>query len=402
VDQDLTQLFKPPATPVANELALLGNEVFLGSNGGGVQALEDLIRNPEVSQITINTFDEIFYKDRTGSKKALGIFASSIDYINWLNRLLSRISPKLVPSPNNPNDYLGTIKADFFEGSFDPTLNTDIRGSIHLATKNTTHGDPALTVRKQPPTALTLEELARGGMLSYEMADFLNQAMAGRTNILVSGGSGAGKTTLVRALSYLVDPSQRLLTVEEIDELYVRDRLPNAVSMFTTVVRDANGSIVRETTAEDLVREALRMRADRIWVGETRGREAYALIKACNSGHDGSITTMHADDSRQALDQVATYVMETGLNETVALKQVVRAFQLVVQINTVSMGRRVITEISQIDGRIEAGGTPSLGKIFEYDITQETWRPGNSPTPSNQLLNHWKRYGVNYVPPVRR
>ena len=138
--------------------------------------------------------------------------------------------------------------------------------------------------------------------------------------------------------------------------LRLSDRLPNVVELFTLRRRDENGVLLRETTLDDLVKEALRMRAARVWVGETRGQEAYALIKACNSGHDGSITTMHADSGAQAIQQLRTYVMESGkVPEQPAREQVARAFNLVVQVEQIGMGRRAITEITELEPVIENG-----------------------------------------------
>jgi pilus assembly protein CpaF len=153
------------------------------------------------------------------------------------------------------------------------------------------------------------------------------------------------------------------------------------------------GRMLRETTLDDLVREALRMRGDRVWVGETRGKEAYALVKACNSGHDGSVTTMHADSGKQAVRQVVTYVMESGLAEDPAREQVAQAFDLVVQINKVRMGQRAITEITELESVLE-GKTQRLNQLYQYDMTSGGW--AQKARPTLRLLHHWAKYGVNY------
>ena len=264
-----------------------------------------------------------------------------------------------------------------------------------------TRGEPALTIRKQPRNFVKLDDMLRQGMMSTEMRLFLQQAVHGRLNIVLSGGSGAGKTTLARALSDYIDPLNRVITVEEIDELHLDEKLQNVVSLTSYRNRDNEGRLVRETTLEDLVREALRMRGDRIWVGETRGREAYALTKACNSGHDGSITTIHADNGPQAVRQLVTYVMESGVTEAVAREQVSRAFHLVVQVTKEKMGRRVVREITELEPVLE-GTQQRSTTLFAFDPSRETFVTVGRP--SRRLVEAMARYGVNfddYAPPIR-
>jgi pilus assembly protein CpaF len=198
---------------------------------------------------------------------------------------------------------------------------------------------------------------------------------------------------MARALSWFIDPDNRVVTIEDIDELRLADRLPNVVGLTTYRLRDELGRKIRETNLEDLVSEALRMRPDRIWVGETRGREAYSLIKACISGHDGSITTVHSDNGAQAVRQLVTYVMESGMPEDVAREQVSRAFQLVVHLGREKMGRRVVREITELYPVIE-GTQQRNEKLFDYDPATETFRVRGHA--SQQLRIAMQRYGVNY------
>lgn len=351
----------------------------------GAQRMMALLENPSVSQITCDRHDRISFVDDKGSRRADKVFPGPAQYIAWVNQLMRLTDIGYTD--------VEKVNASAIEGSFLPD-KVGVHGAIHICTREVTHGEPVVTVRKQPHELITLDRMLEQGMLSVDMRLFLEIAVRGRSNILISGGSGAGKTTLARALSYYIDPTQRVITCEETQELRLSDRLPNAVELFTVRKRDANGVLIRETTLDDLVRESLRMRGERVWVGETRGKEAYALIKACNSGHDGSVTTIHADSGKQATRQMTTYVMESGLPEASAREQVSQAFNLVVQIAKVGMGRRRIVEISELEPVLE-GTNQRITTLFRWDRNTDQFFV-EQPRPTERLLRHWAQFGVNF------
>lgn len=362
----------------------LGNIFDSTPSNAGSQRMYTVLFDPSVSQIIANGSRRIFVTFTNGEVVALdGVFPNPGAYLDWLNELI-RLTDAGYPD-------VRTAITSVIEGSF-KTEETQLYGSIHIATHEITRGEPHLTVRKQPRQVLTLDDLLRSGMMSPEMRLFLDLATRARLNILVSGGSGAGKTTLIRALSYCIDPANRVLTAEEIDELHLGERLPNVSSLTTYRVRDEQGRVVRETSLDDLVRESLRMRADRVLVGETRGREAYALVKAANSGHDGCMTTLHADDGQQAVKQMVTYIMEAGVPEEVARDQVSRAFQLVVQIHKGELGARRITEITELEP-VREGSEQRRNTLYEWDPARQTWI--TTARPSQRLYNLARRYNVN-------
>jgi pilus assembly protein CpaF len=356
----------------------------LFAEDSGADRMWALLRDPEVGQIVINRHDRVFFTSQGTTREVMSVFPSPASYTAWLNQLMNLTDVGYTDVDN--------ANCSVIEGSFDPA-KTDIHGSIHITTKELTRTEPGLTVRKQPRDVIRLEQMAEAKMLSPEMLQFLIQAVRGRSNILISGGSGAGKTTLIRALSWYIDPGQRIIVAEEIDELHLDHKLPNVMSLTTFKKVDSEGRIIRRVELADLVKEALRMRGDRVIVGETRGGESIALVKAANSGHDGSMTTLHADNASGAIRQLTTYVMESGLAEEVARDQVAQAFHLVIQISKTKMGRRVITEITEIEP-VREGNEVRRKQLFTYDRDSDTFvKTGH---PSDRLLRDWGRYGVNY------
>lgn len=359
-------------------------DLFDGPADRGAQQMMQLVMSPDVGQITCDAHDRIVYVDSTGPKRTDRVFAGAAQYISWVNQLMQLTDVGYTD--------IETARTSVVEGSFRAD-RIPVQGSIHVCTREITRGEPAVTVRKQPRGIITLDQMLETHMMSADMRLFLEQAVRARSNILISGGSGAGKTTLARALSQFIDPAHRVITVEEIDELHLSDRLPNVVALTTHRLRDEDGRLLRETSLDDLVRESLRMRGDRVWVGETRGKEAYALVKACNSGHDGSTTTLHSDSARAAIRTAVTYVMESGLPEDPAREQVAQAFDLVVQIKRVKMGRRAITEITEVENVLE-GKQQRLNQLYGYDDINDRFHAVSQAT--QRLATKWAHNGVNY------
>jgi pilus assembly protein CpaF len=353
----------------------------------GTQQLMALLADPSVQDIRCNRHDRMFFTDGQGNKIIQRAFAGPAQYVAFIDQLL------LLTDVGYKS--LADAKTSVIEGSFRAD-KTDVKGSVFIATEEVTRGEPVLVIRKQPQSAITLDQMLEQGMMSVDMRLFLEMAVRGRLNIIISGGSGAGKTTMARALSNFVGTDQRVVTCEEIDELHLDDKMDNVVALTSYRELDDRGALVREETLEDLVRHALRMRADRIWVGETRGREAYALVKACLSGHDGSITTLHANHAGQAIKQLVSYVMESGMTEEVARDQVAQAFHIAVQLQQMKLGRRVITEIVELE-QVREGGEQRRHDLWRYDMASDTFQRLGAPSP--RLRQNLERYNVNFMDP---
>lgn len=357
---------------------------LLGHPSRGEQLMYNLMRDEAVSEITVNSWNIIYYT-REGKRMRINepIFRNREEAIGWIDTLLRAYTNSAYANLADAEGRTDVVEASLQGG--------DLFGSVHVVMPQLTRSDPIVTIRKQPRYFITIDQMASDGMMSDEMKLFLEMAMRGRLNILVSGGSGAGKTTMVRALSQFVDPAHRIITVEEIDELHLQ--LPNVVSMFTFTAKDGQGRLLWDASLDDLCRHALRMRPDRVWVGEVRGSEAYSLVKACTTGHDGSLTTVHSDTARSAVDNLVTYVMESGVTEDVARDNIVRAFDVIVHITKASYDRRVIAAISEVESAIE-GKKVRMTPLFEYNYETDGFLHVGDPTP--ELERKLQRYGVNY------
>ena len=220
---------------------------------------------------------------------------------------------------------------------------------------------PVVTIRKFKDEMTNIDELLRIGTLTPYMARFLSAAVNAKLNIIVCGGTGSGKTTLLNILSGFIDDSERIITIEDAAELRLHQT--HVISLETRTVNYKSDS---EVTIRDLVRNALRMRPDRIVVGECRGKESFDMLQAMNTGHDGSLTTLHANGVEDALNRLETMVLMSGLEIPIkAIREYIEnAIDLVINIERMSDGKRKITNISEVVG-IE-NGEIVLKPIFEF------------------------------------
>jgi pilus assembly protein CpaF len=223
---------------------------------------------------------------------------------------------------------------------------------------------PVLSIRRFRTDKLGAADLVRGQSLTQPMLTFLKAAVAGRLNILVSGGTGAGKTTLLNILSGFISDKERIVTIEDAAELVLRQR--HVIRLETRPANIEGKGAVRQ---RQLVINALRMRPDRIVVGEVRGDEALDMLQAMNTGHDGSLTTVHANTPRDALYRLDTMVAMANLNlpERAIRNQVASAIHLIVQIARQSDGKRYITQVTEITGM--EGDVIALQDIFVFERT---------------------------------
>jgi pilus assembly protein CpaF len=252
----------------------------------------------------------------------------------------------------------------------------------------------SVTIRKFVLRAQSLAQLVEMGALTTAAAEFLDAAVQAGVNILVSGPTGSGKTTLLNALGASIDGlDERIVTVEEVPELMLDRRLPDCVAL---QVRGKNVEGVGEITIRDLVRNALRMRPTRIIVGEVRGAEALDMLLAMNTGHDGSLTTIHGNSPRDALDRLATLAMMAGerLASDELVRMVSRTIELVVQLRAIARtGQRRVASIFEVTG-IE-GGVISGHEVWGLDHGRLVWK-GRPP----RCLDKIAAQGIDYSLPL--
>jgi pilus assembly protein CpaF len=309
----------------------------------GLGPLEPLLQDPTVSDILVNGADQV-YVERKGKLELTDItFSSDRHLINTIDRIVSAVGRRV-------DESSPMVDARLADGSrvnaIIPPLALD---------------GPAMSIRRFARELLTVEDLISYGSLTEEFATVVGAAVRGRLNVLVSGGTGAGKTTMLNLLSSFIPEDERIVTIEDSAELQLRQ--PHVVRLET---RPANIEGKGRIAARDLVINSLRMRPERIIVGEVRGGEALDMLQAMNTGHDGSLTTIHANTPRDALGRVENMVSMTGINFPIkALReQIASAINLVVQIARHEDGKRRVVSMAEINGM--EGEIITMSEIFTF------------------------------------
>ena len=320
---------------------LIDNEI----NGYG--PITELLKDKNVTEIMVNAPDEVYVEINGKLVKD-----ESISFINS-NHILRTIQKIVGPLGRTIDSSSPMVDARLRDGS---RINAIIPP---LSLKG-----PILTIRKFKEDLNSIEDLLRNGTMTNDMALFLEACVKSRLNILVCGGTGSGKTTILNILSSFISDNERIITIEDAAELRLKQS--HVISLETRV---DNYDSKSEVTIRDLVRNSLRMRPDRIIVGEVRGKEAFDMLQAMNTGHEGSLTTLHANGCIDALNRLETMVLMNGVEIPVsAIRDYIKdAINIVVNIARLSDGRRKITEIAEITGI--KNQEISLNSIFKFEQT---------------------------------
>ncbi|WP_438445793.1 CpaF family protein [Gorillibacterium sp. sgz5001074] len=309
----------------------------------GLDVLQPLLDDPTVTEIMVNSHEEIFY-ERSG-----GVYRSTVtfDAESRLEDLIQSIVSKVNRTVNESQPIVDARLAD---GS-----------RIHVVLPPVSLKGPTLTIRKFPARPITMEDLIRFGAVTEEASEFLRTLVVGKYNLFISGGTGSGKTTFLNALSGWIPPHERVITIEDSAELQIK-QIPNLVSLET---RNANTEGRGEISIRDLIRASLRMRPNRIIVGEVRGAEALDMLQAMNTGHDGSLSTGHSNTAGDMMSRLETMVMSgADLPVEVIRKQIASAIDVIIHLSRMRDQTRKVTEISEVSGLYE--GEIRLVPLFRF------------------------------------
>jgi len=310
----------------------------------GLGPLEPLIKDPEVSDILVNTYKQVYIERHGRLEKTDVMFQDDRHLLQVIDRIVSAVGRRI-------DDSSPMVDARLPDGS---RVNAIIRP---LALDG-----PHLSIRKFKRDALSGEDLLRTESLTDPMLALLKAIVKARLNVLISGGTGAGKTTLLNILSSFIPPTERIVTIEDSAELQLKQ--PHVVRLET---RPANIEGQGEIPQRMLLINALRMRPDRIIMGECRGSEAVDMLQAMNTGHDGSLTTLHANTPRDALSRLETMISMANLElpERAMRQQIASAINVVIQVSRLSDGSRKLMQLSEIVGM--EGDIITMQDIFVYE-----------------------------------
>ncbi len=311
----------------------------------GLGPLEPLLRDDDIADILINGHKQIFI-EKNGKLTLSDVrFADEKHLLRVIDKIVSAVGRRVDES----NPYVDArLKDGSRFNAIVPPIAVD--GSL-------------VSIRKFKKEKLSIDQLAAFGAFTDDMAAYLHAAVATRLNIIVSGGTGSGKTTTLNALSSFIDDDERIATIEDTAELQLQQtHLARMESRPASV--EGTGAV----TQEDCLRNALRMRPDRIIVGETRGSEVLDMLQAMNTGHDGSMTTIHANNARDAIARLENMIAMTGVDLPISASraQIASAVNLIVQVKRLQDGSRRMTSITEIVGM--EGGIISMQELFKYEI----------------------------------
>jgi pilus assembly protein CpaF len=314
------------------------NEVF------GLGPLEPLLHDPTVSDILVNTYKNVYVERRGVIEKTDIAFKDEAHLMHIIDKIVSAVGRRI-------DESSPMVDARLLDGS-----------RVNIVIPPLAVDGPLLSIRRFGSTPLTADDLLRHRTLTPQMLETLRSAVRARLNIVISGGTGSGKTTLLNVLSGYISNAERIVTIEDSAELQIKQehvarlecRPPNL---------EGKGAIRQR----ELVINALRMRPDRIILGEVRGEEALDMLQAMNTGHDGSITTIHANNPRDAIARIETMAMMGSITLPAAAirAQIASAIDLIVQVSRMSDGSRRVTHISEITGT--SGDVISLQDIYLFE-----------------------------------
>lgn len=312
----------------------------------GFGPIQPLLDDPDVSEIMVNGPKKVFIEKKGQLIKSDITFDDDDHVIRIIDRIILPLGRRV--------DYDSpTVDARLPDGS-----------RVNAVVRPVAIDGPSITIRKFRKDKLKVDDLIQFGSMTQQMADFLQACVKARFNIVISGGTGSGKTTLLNVMSGFIPDNERIITIEDAAELQLQQ--DHVMRMET---KPANSDGMNAVTIRDLVKNSLRMRPDRIVVGEVRGGEALDMLQAMNTGHDGSLTTVHSNSPRDAISRLETLVLMAGMDLPlkVVRQQISSAIDLIVQQTRLKDGNRKVTAITEVAGM--EGDVVVLTDIFKFNQT---------------------------------
>ncbi len=350
----LNEILKAEQVPLTDDereaiVASITDEVL------GYGAIESYLADPSVTEIMVNGSDAIFIERDGRIEVTDARFLSDEHLLQVIDRIVAPIGRRI-------DELQPMVDARLADGS-----------RVNAVIPPLAIDGPALTIRKFSSRSFSVDDMVALGTLTSQLAEFLRSCVRGRMNILVSGGTGSGKTTFLNVLSSMIPETERIVTIEDAAELRLSQR-----HVVRLEGRPPNIEGRGEVRTRDLVRNALRMRPDRIIVGEVRGAEALDMLQAMNTGHDGSLSTLHANSPRDALARVETMVLMSGFDFPVRAirEQTASAIDMLVHISRMRDGSRRVTRVCGVAGM--EGDVVTLSDLFVFDY-QNNGTPDGSP-----------------------
>jgi pilus assembly protein CpaF len=312
----------------------------------GLGPIDPLVRDQDVSEIMVNAPDLVYYERDGKLYESPHHFRDAAHIMRVVERIIAPLGRRV-------DEASPMVDARLPDGS-----------RVNVIIPPLTPDSPTLTIRKFRTDRYDVDHLVRIGTLNQEIAGFLRACVVAKINVVISGGTGTGKTTLLNALSAYIPPGERVVTIEDPLELRMQQR-----HVVRLEARPPGIEGRGEVAQRDLFRNALRMRPDRIIVGEVRGAEAFDMLQAMNTGHEGSLTTLHANSPRDALSRIENMVMLAGFDIPVAAirEQIGSALHLMVQIARLPDGSRRVTQVTEVAGM--EGTTVTTQDIFRFVLT---------------------------------
>jgi pilus assembly protein CpaF len=312
----------------------------------GLGPLEPLVMDKSISEVMVNAPDEIYF-ERDGI-----IYLSALRFRN-ADHIMLVIDRIISPLGRRVDESSPFVDARLPDGS---RVNVIIPPLIPRS--------PVITIRKFRPDKYDIEDLVTNGTMTTQLKEFLRACVQLRLNIVISGGTGTGKTTVLNALSAFIPERERIITIEDPIELKLQQR-----HVLSAEARPPNIEGKNEVTQRDLLRNALRMRPDRIIIGEVRGPEAFDMMQAMNTGHEGSLTTVHANSPRDALSRIENMVLMAGfdLPAKAIREQMASAFHLIIHLSRFADGSRRVLNVSEVVGMEES--TVTMQDLFAFETT---------------------------------